>query len=192
MTPERTPGATRYRAATLDRRALLRAGVGMLAVAGLPGCGFFETDADNGESEGKKGKEAPSLKKRADAGDLPPVAERLPDKPREVTPLEKTGVYGGTWHSAMLTQEDMNWLRYSMGYEPLVRWAPEWRGVARTEILPNVCEKYEVRGGGKEFVFHLRKGLKWSDGKPVTTDDFAFAFADFNADKEMHTAGVYE
>ncbi|MEU5101149.1 ABC transporter substrate-binding protein [Streptomyces sp. NPDC021354] len=192
MTPEHTPGATRHRAGTPNRRAVLRAGAGMLAVAGLPGCGFFETDPDNGESEGKKGKEAPSLKKRVDAGELPPLAERLPDKPREVTPLEKAGVYGGTWHSVMLTQEDMNWLRYSMGYEPLVRWAPEWRGVARTEILPNVCEKYEVHSGGKEFVFRLRKGLKWSDGKPVTTDDFAFAFEDFNADNDMHTTGVYE
>ncbi|WP_372351237.1 ABC transporter substrate-binding protein [Streptomyces sp. KL116D] len=187
MTPDRT---------RLPRRTLLRAGGGVLAAASLSGalsgCGFFDTDADNGDSAGgQKGKEAPSLKKQADAGKLPKVEERLPDKPLEVKPLQETGVYGGTWHSAMITPEDMGWLRFSMGYEPLVRWAPEWQGVTKTKILPNVCEKYEVIGGGKEFVFHLRKGMKWSDGEPLTVDDFAFAFNDYNADAKYHPYGLY-
>ncbi|MCG5217928.1 ABC transporter substrate-binding protein [Streptosporangium soli] len=176
----------------LDRRTLLRAGAGLLAAVSLTSCGFFETAPETERTAGAKGKEAPSLKKLADDGKLPAVAARLPDKPLVVTPLERSGVYGGTWHSAMLTQEDMMWLRYSMGYEPLVSWAPEWKGVAQTEILPNICEKYQVLDGGKAFEFTLRKGLKWSDGKPVVTDDFAFAFDDYNVNAELHPESMYD
>ncbi|MEU8569351.1 ABC transporter substrate-binding protein [Streptomyces pathocidini] len=175
-----------------DRRDVLRAGAGLLVVASASGCGFFETDPDSAKGAGKKGKEAPSLEARVKKGELPEVGKRLPEKPLAVKPLEETGVYGGTWHSAMITQEDMGWLRFSMGYEPLVRWAPEWLGVTKTKLLPNVCEKYEVLDGGKEFVFHLRKGMKWSDGEPVTAEDFEFAFTDYNVDRDLHAYGIYE
>ncbi|UUN30716.1 ABC transporter substrate-binding protein [Streptomyces sp. FIT100] len=186
-----TPGPTPNR--HLGRRDMLRAGAGLLVVATASGCGFFETAPDDSRGGGgAKGKEAPSLKKQVEAGKLPKVEDRLPAKPLEVKPLEETGAYGGTWHSAMITQEDTGWLRYAVGYEPLVRWAPVWQGVTKTEILPNVCEKYEVLGGGKEFVFHLRKGLRWSDGEPVTVEDLDFAFNDCNINSELHQHGVYE
>ncbi|WP_419999025.1 ABC transporter substrate-binding protein [Streptomyces boninensis] len=186
MTPE---GISRP---TLDRRQLLRAGGGLLVAATVSGCGFFDTEADDGSGGGgAKGKEAPSLKKQVEAGKLPKVEKRLPAKPLVVEPLDDAGTYGGTWHSAMITQEDLGWLKFSLGYEPLVRWAPVWQGVTKTKLLPGICEKYEVKGGGKEFVFHLRKGLKWSDGKPVTTDDYKFAFEDFNVDKKLHAYGLY-
>ncbi|MDT0444735.1 ABC transporter substrate-binding protein [Streptomyces johnsoniae] len=186
MTPERNAGRT------LNRRDLLRGGAGLFVVATASGCGFFDTDpAGEESSSGAKGKEAPSLRERVERGELPPVEERLPDSPLVVEPLERTGVYGGTWHSAMLTQEDVSWLRYTLGYEPLVRWAPHWEGSAATEILPNVCESYEVVDGGKEYVFTLRRGLKWSDGEPVTADDFDFAFNDYNIYSELHPDSIY-
>ncbi|MFG2925770.1 ABC transporter substrate-binding protein [Streptomyces sp. NPDC048305] len=188
---DRTPSPDRP--GMLDRRSLLRAGGGLLVAASLSGCGFFDTEPEGtAAANGAKGKEAPALKKLADAGKLPKVADRLPAVPLKVKPLEKSGVYGGTWHSAMITQEDVMWLHYSMGYEPLVAWGPDWQGMTHTELLPNVCEKYEVRKGGAEFVFTLRKGLKWSDGKPVTTDDFAFAYHDYNVDPDLHPDGVYD
>ncbi|MGW7567882.1 ABC transporter substrate-binding protein [Streptomyces tendae] len=192
MTPDRRPSPSQR--GVLDRRTLLRAGGGLLVATSLAGCGFFDTDPDDGSSGGggAKGKEAPSLKEQADAGKLPKLADRLPATPLVVEPLKETGVYGGTWHSAMITQEDLGWLRFSLGYEPLVRWAPVWEGVTKTELLPGICEKYEVVGDGREFVFHLRKGLKWSDGKPVTVEDFAFAFTDYNTDKQLHQYGLYE
>src|SRR5437879_4001851 len=42
------------------------------------------------------------------------------------------------------------------------------------EILPGVAEKWELRPTAA--VFHLRKDARWSDGKPVTADDFIFAW----------------
>ncbi|MEO3753122.1 ABC transporter substrate-binding protein [Streptomyces sp. B6B3] len=187
MTPERTFGGP------MGRRAVLRGGVGLFVAATASACSFFETDPSGEEgSSGPKGKEAPSLKDRVDAGDLPPVAERLPDNPLVVEPLDRVGVYGGSWHSAMLTQEDMSWLRYSMGYEPLVRWAREWGGTAGTEMLPNVCESYEVLEDGKEYRFKLRRGLRWSDGEPVTAADFDFAYNDYNVYPPLHPDAIYE
>jgi peptide/nickel transport system substrate-binding protein len=175
------------------RRDVLRGGAGLLVAATASGCSFFETDPEGEEGpSGPKGKQAPSLQERVDRGELPPVAERLPDNPLVVEPLNGIGVYGGTWHAAMLTQEGVFWLKYALGYEPLVRWAPTWEGTAATEVLPNVCESYDVVDGGREYVFHLRRGLRWSDGEPVTADDFDFAFNDYNVYPELHPDSVYE
>ena len=46
-----------------------------------------------------KGKynEATMLAKLVQEGKLPPVAERLPENPLVVTPIERIGKYGGTW-----------------------------------------------------------------------------------------------
>ncbi|HET7770916.1 MAG TPA: hypothetical protein VFN74_19235, partial [Chloroflexota bacterium] len=41
-------------------------------------------------------REAPSLAGKG----LPPVAQRLPQNPRVITPLERVGTYGGVWHRA--------------------------------------------------------------------------------------------
>ena len=41
--------------------------------------------------------EAPMLAELVEAGELPPVAERLPEDPLVIQPLESIGNYGGTW-----------------------------------------------------------------------------------------------
>src|SRR5207244_2567905 len=45
---------------------------------------------------------------------------------------------------------------------------------AQGRLAPGVAEKWEV--GEKGAFFHLRKNAKWSDGKPVTADDFIYAW----------------
>lgn len=39
-------------------------------------------------------------------------------------------------------------------------------------VQPAQAERWEVLDGGKRYVFHLRKGLQWSDGTPLTAQDF--------------------
>ena len=39
---------------------------------------------------------------------------------------------------------------------------------------PGCAEKWEVSEDGMTWTFHLRKGLKWSDGKPLTAEDFRY------------------
>lgn len=47
---------------------------------------------------------------------------------------------------------------------------------ARGEPVPGAAERWEVSPDGRLYVFHLRKGLQWSDGVPLTAEDFAFSF----------------
>lgn len=41
---------------------------------------------------------------------------------------------------------------------------------------PSVASSWDVLNGGKRYVFHLRKDVVWSDGKPVTANDFIYAW----------------
>ena len=43
-------------------------------------------------------------------------------------------------------------------------------------IIPAQATHWEVSGGNKVFTFHLRDGIKWSNGDPVTAEDFVFGF----------------
>jgi len=42
--------------------------------------------------------------------------------------------------------------------------------------LPGTAFRWDVSGDGLTYTFHLRPEAKWSNGDPVTADDFAFAF----------------
>jgi oligopeptide transport system substrate-binding protein len=43
-------------------------------------------------------------------------------------------------------------------------------------LLPGVAESWTVSDDGKVYTFKLRKDAVWSDGSPVTADDFVYAF----------------
>ena len=56
--------------------------------------------------------------------------------------------------------------------EPLIRYVT---GPDNTTIeKPAAAESYEVSEDGKTYTFHLRKNMKWSDGKPFTAHDYAY------------------
>lgn len=46
------------------------------------------------------------------------------------------------------------------------------------EIEPALAQSWEISDDKKQIVFTLRKGLKWSDGEPLTTDDVVFTYED--------------
>lgn len=50
---------------------------------------------------------------------------------------------------------------------------------------PDVAEKVDVKPDGTEYVFHLRKGTRWSDGAPFTADDLVFWYQDVLMNKEL-------
>ncbi|MDO8526935.1 MAG: peptide ABC transporter substrate-binding protein [Deltaproteobacteria bacterium] len=52
-------------------------------------------------------------------------------------------------------------------FEGLTRYQPK-----TLTPLPGVAEKWEVSADGLRYLFHLRTNAKWSDGKPVTAQDF--------------------
>jgi ABC-type oligopeptide transport system substrate-binding subunit/class 3 adenylate cyclase len=41
-------------------------------------------------------------------------------------------------------------------------------------IVPNLAERWEIADDGLRYVFHLREGLAWSDGTPLTAHDVEF------------------
>ncbi|NPV80069.1 MAG: ABC transporter substrate-binding protein [Firmicutes bacterium] len=123
--------------------------------------------------------EAPMLANLVKQGKLPPVEKRLPDDPMIITPVDEVGQYGGTWRMAALSPTDTT-LHFRIGYEPLVRWDREGK-----KVIPNVCKSWDVGNGGRTFTFHLRKGMKWSDGEPFTADDIEFWYTDVLCNKEL-------
>lgn len=179
-----TPPSARCRPVsrhTIVRTAVCTTGVGLMAAAAV-GCDLSTEPA--GEAQGpnaEKGTEAPSLAALVKAGELPPVADRLPDKPLVVRPTDTVGGYGGTWHSWLqglaLTTNCMR----EIGYDPLVRWNP-----AGDEVVPNIAESWEIDGEGRTYTIRLRKGIKWSDGTPFTADDIVFTYDDVLLNEELY------
>ena len=45
-----------------------------------------------------------------------------------------------------------------------------------TSIEPDVARSWDVLDNGKKYRFHLRDDVRWSDGRPVTSIDFEFAW----------------
>ncbi len=129
-------------------------------------------------------KQAPML----DGKNLPPVKERLPEEPKLVNEIPKSmqegfeiGTYGGTLRTVTSVVEwdaDV----FVMNNEPLLN-TP---GILGEKITGNVLKGYEVTPDQKAFTFYMRKGLKWSDGEPVTVEDVRFTVEDFLFNKELN------
>ena len=45
-------------------------------------------------------------------------------------------------------------------------------------LIPDLAESYELSEDGLVLTFHLREGLQWSDGAPITADDVVFTYND--------------
>ncbi len=131
-----------------------------------------------------KYQEAPELAAKVAKGELPPVDQRLPLEPRVINAARneipkgdldfEIGRYGGILRSV---QPDPAWNPdiFVMNDEPILS-AP---GILADGIAGNVVKDYEVSSDGRTFVFHMREGLKWSDGELVTTEDVRFTYEDF-------------
>jgi peptide/nickel transport system substrate-binding protein len=44
------------------------------------------------------------------------------------------------------------------------------------EYIPWAAERYEISDDGLTFTFYLRKDLKWSDGTPITAQDYKWTY----------------
>lgn len=122
-------------------------------------------------------KEAPALAELVAGGKLPAVAARLPDAP-EVVKNGSVGRYGGVLRSAIRGDGDHNAILRLVGNQGLTRWNPDY-----TKAVPNLAESWTVNADATEYTFKLRKGAKWSDGKPFTADDITFTVNDLFNDK---------
>ncbi len=125
--------------------------------------------------------EAPALSDLVEAGKLPAIEERLPTNPQVVEATE-VGQYGGTWRMGMRGGTDDASFYRILGYETLVRWTPAWDA-----IIPNLAESWEISDDATVYTFHLRQGVKWSDGEPFTAEDLEFWFNDVILNTDLQT-----
>ncbi|MCZ4281907.1 ABC transporter substrate-binding protein [Kiloniella laminariae] len=128
-------------------------------------------------------KETPSLLDQVASGKLPPVAERLPLTPFVVKQSHswEPGKHGGTINSLIGKAKDVR-LFVVYGYARLVGYTPE------LEFTPDILEKMEVEDG-RIFTMTLRKGHKWSDGAPFTSEDFRYFWEDVANNAELQPFG---
>ncbi len=113
-------------------------------------------------------------------GELPPVAERLPEHPAVAT-MDEPGQQGGEVRMLMASPKDSRIL-VAYSYARLVGYDRNYK------IVPDLLESYEVEDG-RIFTFHLRKGHKWSNGKAFTTEDFRFWWEDVANNADLMPAG---
>ncbi len=107
-------------------------------------------------------KEAPMLAKLVAAGQLPPVEERLPLEPAVFKVRDGIGKYGGTirrcfkgvsdrWGPTKLQDRGFIWLDENLNW------------------IPRLVKGWDINADATEWTWHLRKGMKWSDGHPFTS-----------------------
>ncbi len=129
--------------------------------------------------------EAPELAAQVQAGSLPPPAERLPEPPF-VDAMDRawqaTGKYGGQLRLLMGKSRDLRQMTV-YGYARLVGYDTD------LELVPDILERLEVEDN-RVFTFYLRRGHKWSDGHPFTTEDFRYWWDDVANNEELSPAGV--
>lgn len=123
--------------------------------------------------------EAPSLAARVAAGELPPVEERLPLEPYVMEVTESIGRYGGTLRGMSIAPETWDDLQTTM-VEGLAVISNDG-----TEFKPNIAKEWHFSDDYTRLTVHLREGMKWSDGHPVTADDILYWWEDMMLNEEI-------
>ena len=75
----------------------------------------------------------------------------------------------GALHPGMAQGTHDSWI-LEHAFEGLTKKTPEG------EIVEGMAEKWDISDDGLTWTFHLKDGMKWSNGDPVTADDFEYAW----------------
>ena len=151
--------------------------------------GFDMYNLDSGRITITSFGEAPMLAARVAEGSLPPVEERLPDNPLVMEPWEEIGTYGGTLRTTSLSPTWDPIIRHTANaelVEMLSSSSVHHANLVGVESRPGVYEDWSISDDGTSWTFTLRRGMKWSDGEPVTTEDVRFFFEDIMENEELY------
>jgi len=130
--------------------------------------------------------ESPLLAERVEEGELPPIEDRLPhpDDIYVVEPLEMIGQYGGMLRTAGLSAEgdgdDQMLASLPAFYKPSIPYGEEF--------IPHLAKNIEASEDMTEFTINLRRGVRWSDGEPFTTEDILFWYEDILLNEDLTPA----
>ena len=117
-------------------------------------------------------KEAPMLHEMVEAGEIPPLEERLPaPEGIMVEPdIVSLGKYGGDLTITTLDSGLWNWGFYAE--QNMFRFKQDNSG----EVEANVAKEFYPNGDATVWTIKLREGMRWSDGEPFTVDDVIFYY----------------
>jgi len=113
--------------------------------------------------------EAPVLADLVKEGRLPPVAERVGPEPLVMEGVDGIGTYGGSWYRLVNANYDFGTIYWRLSAANLVRWSPQGY-----PLVPHIAKSWEISPDYRIFTFTLRKGMRWSDGQPFTSEDIAY------------------
>jgi peptide/nickel transport system substrate-binding protein len=129
--------------------------------------------------------ETPSLAERVASGDLPPIAERVPQEPLVVdlaASQRVPGLSGGTFRMFVTRAKDVRYMA-AYGYARLIGYDMQYR------LKPDLLRDITTSEDGKSVTLHLRRGHKWSDGQPFTTEDFRYWWEDVALNPDLRPGG---
>ncbi len=133
--------------------------------------------------------ESPVLAELVREGRLPPVSERVGAEPVVMQGVDGLGRYGGTWHRLVNSLNDFSTLYWRLSGSNLVRWSPQGY-----PLVPHVAKAWEISADYRSYTFALRRGMRWSDGHPVTSEDIAYWYEHevkyFNVQPKFLRAGA--
>ncbi len=118
-----------------------------------------------------------------DGNNMPPIGERLPENPIVVdlpTMGRLQGVQGGTLRTMITRSKDIRQM-VVYGYARLVGYDADYK------LVPDILQAVDVDGG--KFTMTLRKGHKWSDGKPFTSADFRYWWEEIANNESLSPSG---
>ncbi|MEL6234083.1 MAG: ABC transporter substrate-binding protein [Pseudomonadota bacterium] len=125
------------------------------------------------------------LADRVTAGEMPPMAERVPAEPLVVDLALKgrePGRHGGTLRMFITKPRDIRYMTV-YGYARLVGYTDSY------DLAPDILRAVDIEEA-RIFTFHLRKGHRWSDGHPFTTEDFRYWWEDVATNTELAPSGL--
>jgi len=82
------------------------------------------------------------------------------------------------------------WQLYQATYDGLLAFQKAG-GSAAFNVVPDLASSYKTTNGGKSWVFTLRKGIKFSNGRPVTANDVVASFRRIFKVKSPTAGGFY-
>jgi peptide/nickel transport system substrate-binding protein len=123
--------------------------------------------------------ETPFFAKPVARSALPKIDDRVPAEPAVV---DASGKPGGEMRMLMSSPKDTR-MMVVYGYARLVGLTPS------LQLAPDILKALEVEEG-RVFTLHLRKGMKWSDGQPFTSEDFRYWFEDVAGDRHLAPSGL--
>ena len=109
---------------------------------------------------------------------LEPIEERIPENPFVITGPDGVGEYGGTLNIICSCKNDERDMIFHDGLVAL--------DLDGKTIVPNLADRWSLNDDGTIWNFSLRKGIKWSDGINLTSQDIEFSFDHLINDRRVN------